>query len=111
MLRRMLRALQVAGEAVKDAPSWAGPDVIIATTMDKLDKIVAAANAQAFPSRTLPVRHPGLTLQDVVILNHGVTMLLAAPNANPGRHFSVSSALCWQVSLLVLHLLRPIRIA
>lgn len=49
MLRGMLWALQVAGEAVKDAPSWAGPDVIIATTMDKLDHIVAAANAQASP--------------------------------------------------------------
>ena len=52
MLRSMLRVLQVAGEAVRDAPSWAGPDVIIATTMDKLDGIVAAAHAQA----SLPAR-------------------------------------------------------
>lgn len=38
--------LQVAGDAVKELPSWAGPDVIIAVTLSKLDTIVAAANAQ-----------------------------------------------------------------
>lgn len=55
MLRSMLRVSQVAGEAVKDAPSWAGPDVIIATTMEKLDGIVAAAHAQAsLPACCLP---------------------------------------------------------
>ena len=43
------RILQVAGEAVKELPSWAGPDVIIAATMTKLDTIVAAASAQAWP--------------------------------------------------------------
>ena len=41
-----LLALQVAGEAVKELPSWAGPDVIMAATMTKLDAIVAAASAQ-----------------------------------------------------------------
>lgn len=41
------RTLQVAGEAVKELPSWAGPDVIIAATMSKLETIVAAASAQA----------------------------------------------------------------
>ena len=45
-MRRMLGALQVAGEAVKDLPSWAGPDVIIAAAMSKLDGIVAAASAE-----------------------------------------------------------------
>ncbi len=38
--------MQVAGEAVKELPSWAGPDVIIAATMSKLDTIVAAASAE-----------------------------------------------------------------
>ena len=42
----ILLAIQVAGEAVKELPSWAGPDVIIAATMTKLDAIVAAASAQ-----------------------------------------------------------------
>ena len=41
-----LLAVQVAGEAVKELPSWAGPDVIMAATMTKLDAIVAAASAQ-----------------------------------------------------------------
>jgi len=31
---------------VKELPTWAGPDVIIAATMSKLDVIVAAASAQ-----------------------------------------------------------------
>lgn len=44
---------QVAGEAVKELPSWAGPDVIIAATMSKLDSIVAAASAQATSSQPL----------------------------------------------------------
>ena len=46
MLIVLLLALQVAGEAVKELPSWAGPDVIMAATMTKLDAIVAAASAQ-----------------------------------------------------------------
>ena len=71
MLRRMLWASQVAGEAVKDAPSWAGPDVIIATTMDKLDHIVAAANAQAGPSACC---WPGV-LKDAFCLCKGMTGL------------------------------------
>ncbi len=37
---------KVAGDAVKELPTWAGPDVIIAATMSKLDIIVAAASAQ-----------------------------------------------------------------
>ncbi|BDA49640.1 probable Ankyrin repeat domain-containing protein 54 at N-terminal half [Coccomyxa sp. Obi] len=39
-------SLQVAGDAVRELPTWAGPDVIIAATMSKLDGIVAAASAQ-----------------------------------------------------------------
>lgn len=39
--------MQVAEDAVKELPAWAGPDVIIAATMSRLDGIVAAANAQA----------------------------------------------------------------
>lgn len=31
---------------MKELPTWAGPDVIIAATMSKLDVIVAAASAQ-----------------------------------------------------------------
>ena len=52
------RALQVAGEAVKDLPSWAGPDVIIAAAMSKLDSIVAAASAEVCSS--LRAAKPGM---------------------------------------------------
>ena len=47
--------VQVAGEAVKDLPSWANPDVIIAATLGKLDRIVAAASAEVSASCMLLV--------------------------------------------------------
>lgn len=56
-LRRAGRTLvctwQVAGDAVKELPAWAGPDVIIAATLSKLDHIVAAANAQVTLHRSI----------------------------------------------------------
>lgn len=46
----LVNATQVAGDAVRELPTWAGPDVIIAATMSKLDGIVAAASAQVCTS-------------------------------------------------------------
>ena len=61
---------QVAGDAVRELPTWAGPDVIIAATMSKLDGIVAAASAQvrtsllafATPPSGLTVTAPHLSI-------------------------------------------------
>ena len=66
MLRRMLLTLQVAGEAVKEAPSWAGPDVIIAATLKKLDQIVAAASAEVCAFCMLLILHDEPAMQDAV---------------------------------------------
>jgi hypothetical protein len=58
--------MQVAGDAVKELPAWAGPDVIIAATMSRLDGIVAAANAQAWCPSACSTAY-----QRRMILEHG----------------------------------------
>lgn len=40
---------------MKELPTWAGPDVIIAATMSKLDGIVAAASAQVSTCQSVPL--------------------------------------------------------